>query len=152
MIVTLEDWRNSGWLVQHEPDAEEIAGFMALADRDIHDAQSRELSEDWQFNIAYNAALQLAIAALAASGYRVDRGGAHHHHAVQSLAHTLELDAETVRLFDRFRKKRNVSEYDSVGTITRQEAKEMLALATRLREQLAAWLRSKHPRLLPDGW
>lgn len=50
--MTLIDWLNSGWLTQHQTTPEEIAGFLALAERDIKDAQSGAISEDWQFNIA----------------------------------------------------------------------------------------------------
>ncbi len=146
--MTLKDWLDSGWLTQHETSQEEMAGFLALADRDIHDAQAKELSEDWQFNIAYNAALKLASAALAAAGYRVGRGGSHHHHTIQSLTHTLGLEAETLRLLDRFRKKRNVAEYDKAGMVSRQEAQEMLALAIDLRKRLVRWLGDSHPELL----
>ena len=146
--MTLKDWLNSGWLIQHDTTTEEMAGFLALAERDIRDAQTKELSEDWRFNIAYNAALQLALAALAASGYRVGRGGSHHHYAIQSLSHTLGVEPDILRLFDRFRKKRNIAEYDSVGMISGQEADEMLALAIRLRELLLEWLRAKHPDFL----
>jgi hypothetical protein len=46
------------------------------------------LSPDWRLNIAYNAALQAATAALAAAGYRASRE-AHHCRAIQSLAFTI---------------------------------------------------------------
>jgi hypothetical protein len=104
---------------------------------------------DWRFNIAYNAALQLAGAALAASGYRIIRSGPHHHRTIQSLLHTIGADNNTVRLFDRFRKKRNVAEYDAVGTISEQEAAEMLELARSLRQQVYDWLHQNHPTLVP---
>lgn len=145
--MTLIDWLHSGWLVQHKTTPDEVAGFLALADRDLRDAETESLSEDWQFNIAYNAALQLATLALAASGYQAARGGSHHHRTIQSLAHTLVLDVETVQLVDRFRKKRNVAEYDSIGMISQHEAREMLALAKQLRVQVFDWLAQQHPEL-----
>ena len=148
--MSLRDWLANRWLDEHETNAEEIGNLLALADRDLHDAQSAELSVDWRFNIAYNAALQLAGAALAASGYRVVRSGPHHHRTIQSLAHTIGADDNTVLLLDRFRKKRNVAEYDAVGTISNQEATEMLALAQSLRQRVLDWLRGNHPTLLID--
>jgi hypothetical protein len=45
------------------------------------------ISEDWKLNIAYNAALQAATAALAAAGYRAAREQ-HHYRTIQSLALT----------------------------------------------------------------
>ncbi len=148
--MSLRDWLTSRWLDEHVTNAGEIANLLALADRDIHDAQSTELSVDWRFNIAYNAALQLAGTALAASGYRVVRSGPHHHRTIQSLLLTIGADENTVRLLDRFRKKRNVAEYDAVGTISEQEATEMLALARSLRQRVLDWLRRNHPTLLID--
>jgi hypothetical protein len=146
--MTLQDWCSSGWLLGHETSAEEIRGMLAVADRDLRDAASENLSDDWRFNIAYNAALQLAGAALAAAGFRVSRGGSHHHHTVHSLAHTIGADESTVRLLDRFRRKRNVAEYEAAGTVSEGEVAEMLGLADNLRDRVIGWLRSEHPRLL----
>ncbi len=146
--MSLRDWLINRWLDEHETNAEEIENLLALADRDLHDAQATELSVDWRFNIAYNAALQLAGTALAASGYRIVRSGPHHHRTIQSLLHTIGADDNTVRLLDRFRKKRNVAEYDVVGTISEQEAAEMLELARSLRQQIYDWLYQNHPTLL----
>jgi hypothetical protein len=146
--MSLRDWLASHWLDEHVTNAEEIANLLALADRDLLDARSAGLSVDWRFNIAYNAVLQLAGAALAASGYRVVRSVPHHHRTIQSLAHTIGANDNTIRLLDRFRKKRNVAEYDAVGTISDQEATEILALAQSLRRLVLDWLRDNHPSLI----
>jgi hypothetical protein len=146
--MSLRDWLINRWLDEHETNAEEIEKLLALADRDLHDAQATELSVDWRFNIACNAALQLAGAALAASGYRIVRSGPHHHRTIQSLLHTIGAADNTVRLLDRFRKKRNVAEYDAVGAISEQEAAEMLALARSLRKKIYDWLHQNHPTLV----
>ena len=148
--MSLRDWLANRWLDEHETNAEEIANLLALADRDLHDSQSAELSVDWRFNIAFNAALQLAGTALAASGYRIVRSGPHHQRTIQSLVYTIGADDNTVRLLDRFRKKRNVAEYDAVGTISEQEATEILALARSLRQRVHDWLRGNHPALLTN--
>jgi len=62
-----------------------------MADRDLAQCRTPHLSPDWQLNIAYNAALQAATAALAAAGYRAARE-AHHYRVIQSLAHTIQAD------------------------------------------------------------
>lgn len=146
--MSLRDWLANGWLTEHETNAGEIRNLLALVDRDLHDARSPELSVDWRFNIAYNAALQLAVISLAAAGYRAVRSGPHHHLAIQSLAHTISLGEDTIRLLDRFRRKRNVAEYDSAGIISEQEASEMFDLAHALRQRILDWLRQIHPTLL----
>ena len=75
--MSLSDWLKSAWLVEHESSQQEIADLLSVIDRDLQDCRSRGLSADWMMAIAYNAALQVAIAALAAEGYRVARESHH---------------------------------------------------------------------------
>ena len=145
--MSLEQWLSYGQLVRHKSSAEEIAGLMALADRDIANAQLADLSPDWRLNIAYNAALQAAKAALAAAGYRAERE-AHHYRVIQSLEHTVGLDAATIGKFDRLRKKRNTASYESAGSVSIKEADEMLGLARDIRFIVAEWLREDKPELV----
>jgi hypothetical protein len=98
-------------------------------------------------NIAYNAALQSATAALAASGYRVSRE-AHHYRVIQSLSFTIGADKNLVNQLDQFRKKRNISDYERAGLVSEQEADEMETLARRLRKSVEGWLRASRPELL----
>ena len=55
--------------------------------RDLRDAAIQRLSADWRLGITYNAALQLAMIALAAEGYRPGRERAHER-AILSLRDT----------------------------------------------------------------
>jgi hypothetical protein len=145
--VNLSDWADRGWLVPHRTSPQEIAELLAVADRDLADCRAEGLSANWRLNIAYNAALQATTAALAAAGYRPGRE-AHHYRTIKSLAFTIRADAATVRTFDVFRKKRNVGTYERIGTVSDHEAREMEALANRLRGQVETWLRKNHPELL----
>lgn len=65
--MSLADWQKFGWLKVHRTNRNEIAELMAVVDRDLAASETPGLHNDWSFNIAYNAALQLATAALAAS-------------------------------------------------------------------------------------
>lgn len=138
--MSLQDWQKNGWLVEHKTSTQEIADLMAVAERDIGDCQTAGLSADWRLNIAYNAALQLATAALAVAGFRASRD-AHHYRVIQSLAHTIGADSALVAQFDAFRKKRNIAGYERVGMTSDKEAQEMVALAKRLRNDVRAWLK-----------
>jgi hypothetical protein len=60
--MSLQDWQEFGWLKEHKTSRLEIADLFAVADRDLKACQTPDLSSDWQFNIAYNGALQLASA------------------------------------------------------------------------------------------
>jgi hypothetical protein len=145
--VSLRDWLKHNWLVEHETSAEEIAGLLAIVERDLSNARVAGLSDDWKLNIAYNAGLQAATAALAASGFRSAREQ-HHYRTIQSLALTIGWPAPKVDRFDRLRKKRNIGGYETAGLVSGQEAAEMRRLAVSLRDDVLAWLRKNHAKLL----
>ena len=71
--MSLEEWLANGWLKSHSTSNKEIQDLFALIDRDLRDCKNEQLSADWRFNIAYNAALQVAFMALAVKGYRCQR-------------------------------------------------------------------------------
>ena len=144
--MNLKDWLRNGWLVEHRTSRQEISDLLSVADRDLVQCQVSGLSPDWRLSIAYNAALQLATAALAAAGYRASKE-AHHYRAIQSLAYTIKADKKLIAQLDRFRKKRNISGYERAGVVSEQEAREIFSLAKNLRDEVEKWLRSNHPDL-----
>lgn len=147
--MSLKEWQLNGWLTAHTTSPQEITDLLAVADRDLRDCTASGLSADWRLNIAYNAALQLAKAALAACGYRAVRD-AHHFRVIQSLVYTLELPAAVVTQFDFFRKKRNIGGYERAGIVSDHEAAEMLALAKDIRQKVEEWLSRNYPDLLEE--
>ncbi len=149
MNVDLRDWLKNGWLTEHQTSRQEIADLLGVIDRDAAQCQLPGLGPDWQLNIAYNAALQVATAALAAAGYRALRE-AQHYRVIQSLADTMGVDTRRITQLQSYRKKRNISDYERAGGVSQQEAREMIALASELRADLTAWLAANHPELLID--
>jgi hypothetical protein len=147
--MSLTEWLKNGWLAEHKASPDEIADLLEVADRDLVDCQAEGLSADWRLNIAYNAALQVATAALAASGFRASRE-AHHYRTLHSLAFTMKLDKPEISILDKFQIKRNISDYERAGMTSGQEAQEMFALARKLREKVEEWLHSNYPHLLSD--
>ncbi len=67
---------------------------------------------------------------------------------IQSLAFTLQVDTKTIEIFNRFRQKRNISDYERIGLTSKTEVTEMIQLASRLRVILEEWLRQNHPELV----
>jgi hypothetical protein len=63
--MSFADWVNNGWLVAHMSSKQEIGNLLGIVARDLKDSQAKDVSDDWRFAIAYNAALQAATAALA---------------------------------------------------------------------------------------
>ena len=147
--MSLSDWARNEWLVEHKTSPQEIKGLLGVADRDMRDCAAKGLSDDWRLAIAYNAALQCATAALAASGYRASRES-HHFRILQSLSLTIGLDNKLVGQLDAFRKKRNVSDYERAGMVSEAEADEIVCIARALRKQVEEWLRRNHPALVPN--
>ena len=145
--MSLSDWLANRWLEPHEASPEEVRDLLALVDRDLGDAAIDRLSADWRLGIAYNAALQLATLALAASGYRPTRIRGHER-AIQSLRHTVGLDGIVVDTLDAVRRKRNLSSYERAGTTSPSEAEEVYQLVEGLRVQVVTWLEKHHPELL----
>ncbi len=147
--MSLTDWERNGWLTTHTTSRQEVGDLLALVRRDLHDSRSADLSADWRFNIAYNAALQSAKVALAASGYRVARGGDGHHRTLESLVFTVGAGAATVRRLDAFRKRRNMVEYDHAGITSDGDVDEIRSLAESIHVQVEAWLTAHHAHLVP---
>ena len=71
--MSLQEWQNNGWLRSHITSKNEIANLFAIVERDIEDATSDEISDDWKFGIAYNAALKLATIMLYVAGFRPEK-------------------------------------------------------------------------------
>ena len=147
--MSLQGWLQNSWLVRHQSSAQEVADLFRISDRDLAACQVKGLPPDWRLAIAYNAALQAATAALAVAGYRAARDN-HHYRVIQALEFTVAPDSRLIDTFDAFRKKRNVSNYDSAGAVSEKEANEMLQLATRVRADVEKWIRAARPELLKN--
>ena len=142
--MSLELWERNGWLRKHQTSLQEIKGILSLVERDIEDASREVISIDWQFNIAYNAGLQLVTIALLAAGYRAGRGESKHYRVIQALPLVMgEQYSNLKNYLDNCRRKRNVSEYDTVGTISEKEASELLKTVKTFKIELEGWLKSK---------
>jgi hypothetical protein len=149
--MSLEVWIKNGWLREHKTSPQEVAGILELAERDLADASRAEISTDWRFNIAYNAGLQLATVVLYAAGYRTGRGESKHYRVIQSLPLVLGQEFVATRDYlENCRRKRNVSEYDTAGTISVKEADDLLRAVRELKAKIEHWLLKNHTDLY-DG-
>lgn len=146
--MRLQQWATNGWLRPHRTTPGQIADLLAIVDRDLEDSE-RDLSPDWQFGIAYNAALKLCTVILYASGYRPEKNLAHYR-TLSALPLILgDARKDDADYLDACRAKRNTAEYDAAGTVSQSEADELRAFATELRLDVIAWLKSDHPTLAP---
>ncbi|MDY6952408.1 MAG: hypothetical protein SWE60_12920 [Thermodesulfobacteriota bacterium] len=150
--MTLELWKQNGWLREYETSRGEVASILGLVNRDLTDAVQGEISTDWRFNIAYNAALQLATLVLYASGYRAGRGESKHYRVIQALPLVMgERFSSIAAYLDNCRRKRNVSEYDTAGTVSQKEVEDLQQTVEELKGEVEMWLKENHPELCRQG-
>ena len=74
----------------------------------LKDAGNASLSLESRFDLAYNAAHALSLAALRLHGYRSDS----RYLVFQCLQHTIDLPSEQWRVLDQAHRKRNLGEYE----------------------------------------
>ncbi len=146
--MSLNDWAKAGWLRPHQTSRQQITDLFAIVDRDLEDA-ARGLSPDWQFGIAYNAALKLCTVLVYAEGWRAEKSLAHYR-TLQALPLILGSGRRTdADYLDTCRTKRNTAEYDAPGLVSPNEAKELTAFVRELREEVIVWIEKHHPELSP---
>lgn len=147
--MSLSDWAKNGWLRTHQTNKKQIAELFGIVDRDLDDAASGGLSNDWKFGISYNAALKLCTILLYTEGYRPEKNLAHYR-TLQALPLILGDKAkEDADYLDTCRAKRNTVEYDRSGAASAEEAEELWAFTKELRKTVMDWLSKNHPELNP---
>ncbi|MCP5162156.1 MAG: HEPN domain-containing protein [Hahellaceae bacterium] len=130
------------------PDAAAIKRLLEAAARNIADAKLDGLSNENKFDMAYKAIMQLANAALQASGYRtLTSKPGHHQTMIQSLPKTVGLAIEQMIILDSLRKQRNVADY-SGDLVTESAMQECLAQAASLYEIVSIWLAEHHSEIM----
>ena len=109
MASPLENLSGPGKALQKEPpDAKEFAGLKRSGLARLTDAANAANSQESRFDLAYNAAHALCLAALRWHGYRP----ANRFIVFQVLPHTLGLGPEVWRVLDKCHKIRNLGEYE----------------------------------------
>ena len=89
------------------PDAHEFAGLKRAGLARLKDAENPTLSLKGRFDLAYNAAHALCLAALRHAGYRPRN----RYVVFQVLPHTLDLGPEVWRVLAKCHEIRNLGEY-----------------------------------------
>jgi hypothetical protein len=133
----------------HKSSRHEIAGLLAVVERDLATSADPNVNGDWRFAIAYNAALQCAALALKAAGYEAPKGGGAHHYTIESLRLTIGDDGTIVDPLQMFRAKRGGGIYEATGIASDTEIEELRTLAINLRDRVLEWLSKTHANLLP---
>jgi len=105
----LENLAGPGKALRREaPDAKELAALKRSGLTRLADAQKKSNAVESRFDLAYNAAHALSLAALRRAGYR----SANRYIVFQVLPHTLSLGPEVWRVLARCHDVRNRGEYE----------------------------------------
>jgi len=130
----LERLAELGYLKREPPARAEIEGLIHSGATRLTDAQNEDISAESRFDLAYNAAHALALAALRSKGYRTDK----RYFVFQSLPHTLGTPAATWRLLAKCHDQRNRTEYRGLSEVDEVLLRGLIEAALGLLEVLRA--------------
>lgn len=123
MSQALENLSGPGKPLKKEaPDALEIAGLLRTGVARLNDARNVTLALESRFDLAYNAAHALCLAALRKAGYR----SANRYIVFQVLPHTLGLGSEVWRVLDKCHNARNLGEYEGLLDVDERLVKDLI--------------------------
>ncbi len=120
-------------LKKEAPNESEIENLIRSGERRLRDATNATLSVESRFDLAYNAAHALALAALRHHGYRSEN----RYLVFQTLPHTIGLPPEQWRVLDAAHRKRNAVEYEGFADVDDQTIDAVIRVAGAIRDHLA---------------
>ena len=110
----------------------ELQGLIRSAEIRIKDAKVNSLSLESKFDLAYNAAHSVALAALRKQGYRSEN----RYQVFQCLLHTLNLPNNQWMLLDQAHRKRNLAEYEGDIDVTLNFVSELIQIVDEIISKL----------------
>ena len=130
----LENLVTIGMLKREPCPAREFEGLVRSGEARLSDAARAELAIESRFDLAYNAAHSLALAALRVQGYRSDN----RYVVFQVLPHTLGLPVGTWRVLAKCHERRNLAEYEGVVDVDERLLADLLKAAQAVLEAVRA--------------
>ena len=112
-------------LRQEAPDEQETAGLLRTGRARLQDAANASLAIESRFDLAYNAAHALCLAALRRKGYRSSQ----RYIVFQVLPHTLGLGPEVWRVLDKCHNTRNLGEYEGLLDVDERLVTDLIKAA-----------------------
>jgi hypothetical protein len=123
-----------------------MRALLRIVERDLAQAEVRDLYPDGQYGFLYNAGLQLATMLLRLEGLRVGEAGHHR----ETLRKVRDLVPEEIRRWidelDHARRKRNALTYSDTGLVSESDVAELRDTVT----ELYAWVRNRVASCLLD--
>lgn len=136
MPSPLERLAGAGKPLAAEPgDAAEIQGLLRSGLARLADAHNMALSPEGRFDLAYNAAHALCLAALRRHGYRAR----HRYIVFQVLPQTLRLGPEVWRVLAKAHEQRNLAEYEGHVDVDERLLRDLVAACETVAAALATF-------------
>lgn len=138
MPSPLENLAASGQLHPEPVNQREYEGLVASGRARLADAENPEISVESRFDLAYNSAHALCLAALRMTGFRpVNR-----YIVFQALPHTLGLGPEVWRVLAKAHQKRNDAEYEGFVDVEERLVDDVIEAGRTVDRALKALLRT----------
>ncbi|MCB1989323.1 MAG: hypothetical protein KDE69_13490 [Burkholderiaceae bacterium] len=135
MTSPFENLAGPGKALRAEPpDAKEFAGLQRMGLARLQDAQKPDLAVESQFDLAYNAAHALCLAALRWHGYR----SGNRFIVFQLLPHTLGLGPEVWRVLSKCHDARNLGEYEGMLEVDTRLVTDLITACKKVADKLGA--------------
>ena len=129
-IQQLDNLVKIGKLKIEPPERAEFDGLVRSGSVRLKDAQNEKLAAESRFDLAYNAAHALGLAALRWHGYRSDN----RYLVFQCLEHTVGMAKEKWRVLDRAHTQRNAAEYSGEMDVDAELLAALLRVGRELEE------------------
>ena len=135
MTFAFDNLCGPGKPLKAEPaDAAELAGLRHSGLARLNDATHADLSLESRFDLAYNAAHALSLAALRQRGYRASQ----RYIVFQLLPHTLGLGPDVWRVLAKCHELRNLGEYEGQLDIDQRIVADLITACQRIAARLDA--------------
>lgn len=121
-LVNLDNLVKTGQLKTEPMNQLEFTGLLQSAQARLVDASNAALAIESRFDLAYNAAHSLALAALRWHGYR----SINRYLVFQVLPQTTGLGPEVWRVLAKCHERRNIAEYEGYFEIEDQLLRDLL--------------------------
>lgn len=128
----LENLARIGQLKAQPPTEEEVNGLLSSGKTRLEDARREDLSLESRFDLAYNAAHALSLAALRWHGFRSEN----RYQVFQCLQHTVELEPAHWRVLNQAHRKRNLAEYEGHIEVDRGLVEATIRVATQVQARV----------------
>ena len=146
--MTLQHLAGIGKLKPHRATPEEMSRLLGSAADAIADSKRKENSPNSRLDLAYKVIMQVSLAALMANGFRPSTSEpGHQQTTIQTLPKTIGIAPERMRVFDAYRRARNVADYEGDPVEERLVA-ECTEAANGLLADVRTWLKENRPELL----